>query len=67
MILEKVNYTPIYVLDNGKKAENRYTLVDMQETARKYASGETTEITRQTYDKLMEGLEKLEEIIRRQS
>ncbi len=67
VILEKVNYTPIYVLDNGKDAENRYTLVDMQETARKYASGETTEITRQTYDKLMEGLEKLEEIIRRQS
>ena len=67
MILEKVNYKPVYVLDNGTKAENRYTLVDMQETARKYASGEAKEITRKTYDALMEGLEKLEEIIRRQS
>lgn len=66
VILEKVNYTPIYVLDNGKKAENRYTLIDMKETAKKYANGDTTEITRQTYDKLIEGLEKLEEIIRRQ-
>ncbi len=65
IILEKVNYTPIYVLDNGEHAENRYTLIDMKETARKYAAGDTKIVTRKTYDKLIEGLEKLEEIIRR--
>lgn len=57
--LNKVNYTPIYVLDNGIEAENRYELIDMKSTASSYASGNTNIIDRETYDKLIEGLKKL--------
>lgn len=57
--LNKVNYTPIYVLDNGIEAENRYELIDMKSTASSYASGNTSIIDRKTYDKLIEGLKKL--------
>lgn len=61
--LNKVDYTPIYVLDNGRNAENRFELIDMKSAATNYASGNTTEITRETYDKLVKGLKKLEEML----
>ena len=61
--LNKVDYTPIYVLDNGKEAENRFELIDMKSTATNYASGNTTDISRETYDKLVKGLKKLEEML----
>lgn len=67
VILEKVTYTPIYMMDNGKTAENRYRLMDMKETARRYANGETNFITKKVYNQLVTGLEKIEEIIRRKS
>ena len=65
VILEKVTYTPVYVVDYGTKAENQFVLVDMKETARRYASGETDIVSRKVYDQLVAGVEKLEEIIRR--
>lgn len=61
--LNKVDYTPIYVLDNGKESENRFELIDMKSTVTNYASGNTTNINRQTYDKLVKGLKKLEEML----
>ena len=61
--LNKVDYTPIYVLDNGREAENRFELIDMKSTATNYASGNTTDISRATYDKLVKGLKKLEEML----
>ncbi|MFR0822294.1 MAG: CapA family protein [Clostridia bacterium] len=67
VVLEKVTYTPIYMVDRGEKAENRFVLMDMKETARRYASGETNLITKKIYNQLITGLEKLEEIIRRKS
>lgn len=39
VVLSKVDYTPIYVLDRGTKAENRYELIDMKGTAKAYAEG----------------------------
>ena len=30
-VLQKVDYTPIYVLDNGTKAENRFEITDMKQ------------------------------------
>ena len=42
--LNKVDYTPIYMLDNGKDAQNRYELIDMKGVAKRYASGEETNI-----------------------
>lgn len=61
--LSKVDYTPIYMLDNGNNSENRYELIDMKGVAKKYASGEKTNINRATYNKLIDGLELLKNII----
>lgn len=61
--LNKVDYTPIYVLDNGTKAENRFELIDMKSVASSFASGNNQSITRNTYDKLIKGLKKLETML----
>jgi len=61
--LNKVDYTPIYVLDNGQEADHRYELIDMKSVASSYASGNTNGIDRSTYDKLIAGLKKLEKIL----
>lgn len=61
--LNKVNYTPIYMLDNGEKAKNRFELIDMKGTAKKYASGEKVEINKQTYNQLVNGLNLLQKVI----
>lgn len=62
--LDKVTYKPIYVLDNGRKAENRFELVEIKKIAREYVYGESQIITKKQYDKMMDGLEKIENIIR---
>lgn len=64
VVLSKVDYKPIYVLDNGTKAENRYELIDMKETAKAYAEGNKKIVNKATYNKLVEGLKKLEGIIK---
>ena len=61
--LSKVDYTPIYVLDNGQKAQNRYELIDMKGIAKEYASGNTQIIDKKTYNKLLEGLKLLEKVV----
>ena len=63
-VLQKVDYTPIYMLDNGIKAENRFELTDMKKLARDYANGDTSKITRTTYDKLIEKLNTLQAIVK---
>ena len=64
VVLSKVDYTPIYVLDNGTKAEDRYELIDMKGTAKAYAEGNKKIVNKATYNKLVEGLKKLEGIIK---
>lgn len=63
VILEKVTYTPLYVLDQGKEQDNRYVVLDVKEEAKKYLAGENN-ISQNTYEKLMESLDKIESIIR---
>ena len=58
VVLSKVDYTPIYVLDRGTKAENRYELIDMKGTAKAYAEGNKKIVNKETYNKLVEGLKK---------
>lgn len=61
--LNKVDYTPIYMLDNGESAENRFELIDMKSRAMGYTTGgDTQKITRETYDKLVKGLNRLNEL-----
>lgn len=62
-VLQKVDYIPIYLLDNGTKAENRFELTDMKQLARDYANGDTSKISRQTYDKLITKLDELQKIV----
>ena len=57
--LNKVNYTPIYMLDNGTDAKDRFELIDMKGTATSYSLGSTEGISRETYDKLVSALNKL--------
>lgn len=64
-VLQKVDYTPIYVLDNGTKAENRFELTDMKQLAKDYANGDTSRISRKTYEKLILKLNELQEIVNR--
>lgn len=61
--LNKVDYTPIYMLDNGENAQDRFTLIDMKSTATTYDSGSTTTISRETYNKLVAGLNRLNEVL----
>lgn len=63
VVLNKVDYTPIYVLDNGEKAKNRYELIDMKGVAKAYASGTNKSISRETYNKLVDGLKLLKKVI----
>ena len=65
VVLSKVDYTPIYALDNGQKAENRYELIDMKGIAKEYAGGNTSIIDKKTYNKLLDGLKLLKEVIGR--
>ena len=61
--LNKVDYTPIYMLDNGENTANRFELIDMKGTATSYAGGNTNIITRETYEKLIKGLERLNKVL----
>lgn len=61
--LNKVDYTPIYMLDNGVNAENRFELIDMKSTATSYAGGNTEIVTRETYDSLVRALDRLNGIL----
>lgn len=63
--LRKVDYTPLYMLDNGSLSENRYEIIDMKNTALQYASGNGT-VTRDTYNKLISGLDLLENILKQE-
>jgi poly-gamma-glutamate capsule biosynthesis protein CapA/YwtB (metallophosphatase superfamily) len=61
--LKKVDYTPLYMLDKGATAENRYEIVDMKNTALQYASGNEV-VSRETYNKLINGLDLLEQLLK---
>ncbi len=62
-VLQKVDYTPIYVLDNGTKAENRFELTDMKKLIRDYANGDTSRISKSVYNSLLTKLEKLQKLL----
>lgn len=64
--LRKVDYTPIYVLDNGKSTENRFELTDMKKLAIDYADGDTSRIDRKTYNNIIQKLEWLNELINKE-
>jgi poly-gamma-glutamate capsule biosynthesis protein CapA/YwtB (metallophosphatase superfamily) len=62
-VLQKVDYTPIYVLDNGIKSEKRFELTDMKQLAKDYANGDTSKISRKKYDEIIKKLDELQKIV----
>lgn len=64
--LNKVDYTPIYVLDNGEEAGNRYELIDMKSVASSYSQNNNGNITRETYDKLIKALKTLDKLLKQE-
>lgn len=62
-VLQKVDYTPIYVLDNGTKSEKRFELTDMKQLAKDYANGDTRKISRKKYDEIIKKLDELQKIV----
>lgn len=62
-VLQKVDYTPIYVLDNGTKSEKRFELKDMKQLAKDYANGDTSKISRKKYDEIIKKLDELQKIV----
>lgn len=63
--LRKVDYTPLYMLDNGATSENRYEIIDMKNAALQYASG-NGKVTKHTYNKLISGLDLLENVLKQE-
>ena len=61
--LNKVDYTPIYMLDNGDKANNRFELMDMKNLAKSYKGDKTDKISKETYEDLIKGLNRLNKIL----
>lgn len=64
VVLSQVDYIPIYVLDKGENTKNRYELIDMKATAKAYANGNKNIVSKKIYNKLIQGLELLEKIIK---
>ena len=65
-VLRKVDYTPIYLLDNGKGAENRFELKNMKELALDYLDGDTSKINRQKYNSIVQKIEWLNKVVNNQ-
>jgi len=61
--LTKVTYVPVYLLDNGKGAEHRYKLLDVQEELKRYESGNTEYISQSTYKMLNDAINTIEKLI----
>jgi poly-gamma-glutamate synthesis protein (capsule biosynthesis protein) len=63
-ILSKVVYTPIYTIDNGKNAKDRYKIVDIRSTVKIYENSDETIVSKSVYNKLKKALETVEKLIR---
>lgn len=61
--LDTAEYTPIYVLDNGVGAENRFEVKDMKKLALDYEGGNDEVISKKTYNKIIEKLKWLNELM----
>lgn len=57
--LNKITYTPIYLLDNGKEVKNRYKLLDVKEEIKIYESGNINRINKKIYENLLIALENI--------
>lgn len=61
--LTEVTYTPLYLLDKGKKAEQRYKLLDVKKEIENYERGNTENITKKEYEELLKALINIDNLI----
>ena len=61
--LSKVTYTPVYLLDRGKKAEDRYTLLDVKKTIESYENKIEKDISQEEYEKCLQALIDIDKLI----
>lgn len=61
--LSKVTYTPLYLLDRGKKAEQRFKLLDVKKEIQNYELGYTDNITEKEYEELLKALINIDNLI----
>lgn len=61
--LTKVTYTPVYLLDRGKSAEQRYKLLDIKKEIENYENGYTENITEEEYEELLQALIDIDKLI----
>lgn len=62
IVLNKVTYVPVFLLDNGKKAKTRFELFDIKEAIKKYEAGEEI-VTKTVYNELCKALQDIEKLI----
>ena len=61
--LSRVTYEPIYLLDRGIGAEERYTLLNIKEEIAKYENEEENRVDQATYTELKQAIENIEKLI----
>ena len=60
--IDKANYTPVYVYDNGTNAKDRYELLDIENIISEYESG-NSEYSESMYNLMKSELKKITEIV----
>ena len=61
--LTKVTYTPLYLLDRGAKAEQRFKLLDVKNEIKNYEKGYGQNITEKEYEELLKALINIDNLI----
>ena len=61
--LSKVTYTPVYLLDRGKNAEDRYKLLDVKTEIENYENRSQKNISQEEYEKCLQALIDIDKLI----
>lgn len=62
VLLNKVTYVPVFLLDNGRKVAERFELFDMKEAVQKYEAGDKI-VSEEVYQNLIQALDEIEVLI----
>lgn len=62
VLLNKVTYVPVFLLDNGRKVAQRFELFDMKEAVQKYEAGDKI-VSEEVYQNLIQALDEIEVLI----
>ncbi len=57
--ISKVEYTPVYIADNGEEAENRYTVLNIADEVDRYIGAAEGRVSEELYNELKSALDTL--------